>query len=91
MQKAHKAKGFQVISIGVDREFSRSLEFAKGFDPTFSIVADEESELMGLFDVYSMPATFVVDRQGVIRFKDTGFKPEEQLAKLRETVSGLLQ
>ncbi|MFZ4578410.1 MAG: redoxin domain-containing protein [Myxococcota bacterium] len=91
LQKVNKAKGFQVISIGVDREFSRSLEFAKGFDPTFSIVADEESELMGLFDVYSMPATFIVDRQGVIRFKDTGFKPEEQLAKLRDIVSGLLQ
>ena len=88
--KAHGTKGFQVVSIGVDREDGKSLEFAKGFGVNFSVVSDPESELMGLFNVYSMPATFIVDKQGVIRFKDTGFKPEEQLEKLRSAVQGLL-
>lgn len=85
--KEHKAKGFQVISIGVDREDGRSLEFAKGFETPWGIINDPESELMGKFNVYSMPATFIVDRKGVIQFYDTGFKPEEQLQKLRDAIT----
>ena len=88
--KSNKDKGFQVVSIGVDREAARSVEFAKGFEPPWGIIGDEESELMGRFNVYSMPATFLIDRQGVIRFMDTGFKPEEQLEKLRSAVASLL-
>ena len=88
--KSNKDKGFQVVSIGVDREAARSVEFAKGFEPPWGIVADEESELMGRFNVYSMPATFLIDRQGIVRFMDTGFKPEEQLEKLRSAIAGLL-
>ncbi len=90
LQKEHKAKGFQVISIGVDREADRSLEFAKGFEAPWGIIADQESELMGKFNVYSMPATFIIDREGVIRYYDTGFKPEEQLQKLRDGITKLL-
>jgi peroxiredoxin len=37
-----------------------------------------------------MPATFIIDRQGVIRYYDTGFKPEEQLQKLRDGIAKLL-
>ena len=90
LYKENKAKGFQIVSIGVDRESGKSLEFAKGFEATWSVIADAESELMGQFNVYSMPATFIIDRQGVVRFMDTGFKPEEQLEKLRSAVKGLL-
>ena len=90
LQKEHKAKGFQVISVGVDREEGRSLEFAKGFEAPWGVIADAENELMGKFNVYSMPATFLIDRQGVVRFYDTGFKPEEQLQKLRDAIASLL-
>jgi protein-disulfide isomerase/uncharacterized membrane protein len=90
LQKELGAKGFQVLSIGVDREPGKSLEFAKGFEAGWPIVEDPESELMGRFGVYSMPATFLVDRQGVVKFMDTGFKPEEQAAKLRSAIQGLL-
>lgn len=90
LQKEHAAKGFQIISIGVDRQASASIEFAKGFGAPWGIIGDEESELMGKFGVYSMPATFIVDRQGVIRYYDTGFKPEEQLQKLRNAVQSVL-
>jgi protein-disulfide isomerase/peroxiredoxin/uncharacterized membrane protein len=90
LQKEHAAKGFKVISIGVDREAAKSVEFAKSFGAEWGVIGDEESDLMGKFGVYSMPATFIVDRQGVIRHYDTGFKPEEQLEKLRNAVKSVL-
>ncbi len=90
LYKENKAKGFQIVSVGVDRESGKSLEFAKGFEATWSVISDAESELMGQFNVYSMPATFIIDRQGIVRFMDTGFKPEEQLEKLRSAVKSQL-
>ncbi len=90
LEKEHRAKGFQVVSIGVDREAGKSVEFAKGFEAGWSVIEDAESELMGKFGVYSMPATFIIDRQGNIKFMDTGFKPEEQASKLRSAIQGLL-
>ncbi len=84
-------KGFDIVGIGVDDQPQRSLDFAKGFNVEHPIATDPDSKLMGLFGVYSMPATFIVDRQGVIRFMDTGFKPEEQAARLRQTIEDLLK
>ncbi|MSP90189.1 MAG: redoxin domain-containing protein [Myxococcales bacterium] len=90
LYKQHKGKGFQVFSIGVDRETARAVEFAKGFEVPFPIIGDPESELMGQFNVYSMPATFIIDRQGVVRYYATGFKPEEQLEPLRNAITSQL-
>ncbi len=86
----YKAKGFQIVGVGVDTDSSRSVEFAKEHGATWPILADSDSVLFGDFLVYSMPATYLVDRSGVIRYKDTGFKPEEQAEKLKQAIESLL-
>ena len=78
------------IGIGGDNLPEKSLEFAKGYNVEFPIVTDPDSILSGIFKVFSMPATFLVDRQGVVRFMDTGFKPAEQESKLRNAILGML-
>ena len=45
---------------------------------------------MGLFRVYSMPTTYLVDRKGIVRYMDTGFKPAEQAEKLQQAIIDLL-
>jgi peroxiredoxin len=45
---------------------------------------------MGRFMVYSMPATFLIDNKGVIQFQSTGFKPEEDAARLEDAIKRLL-
>jgi len=88
--KEHGKKGFQIVGVGGDKEAERAIEFAKGYEAPWGIIADPDSELAGKFNVYSMPSTYIVDRQGVVRFYDTGFKPEEQLQKLRDAITKLL-
>ena len=85
-----KSKGFQILALGQDGQPDRSYEFAKKYGATFPVAHDADSTLMGLFRVYSMPTTFLVDRQGVVRYMDTGFKPAEQAEKLRQAILGLL-
>jgi protein-disulfide isomerase/peroxiredoxin/uncharacterized membrane protein len=85
-----KKKGFQILALGQDGRAETSYEFAKKFNSTFPVAHDADSTLMGLFRVYSMPTTFLVDRKGIVRYMDTGFKPAEQAEKLRQAILGLL-
>jgi protein-disulfide isomerase/peroxiredoxin/uncharacterized membrane protein len=89
-QTEYTKRGFQILAVGVDTEPKLSVEFAKGFEANFPILPDPESILKGKFGVHSMPATFIVDRQGVIRYADIGFKPEEQAEKLKKAIEELL-
>jgi|GEM_PF-511444 len=89
-QKTLGPKGFQVVAFGTDSTEKRSLDFAKQYDPNFAIVADTQSKASGVFGVHSMPATFLVDRKGVIRYLHTGFKPEEDAAPLKRAIEKLL-
>jgi peroxiredoxin len=54
------------------------------------LVTDPEGALKGKFLVYEMPATFVVDRQGVIRYQVTGFSGADQEAAMRAAIEKLL-
>ena len=86
----YKAKGFQILAFGQDTQAQRSYDFADKYNATFNIAHDEESRLMGLFKVYSMPTTYLIDRKGIVRYMDTGFKPSEQAEKLKQAIVDLL-
>jgi len=90
LYKKFRDRGFEVVAIGVDSTASLSLTFANQFSPTFPIVPDEASNLMGRFGVYGMPATFIADRDGIIRFKGDEFAPDVAISKLNATIEGLM-
>jgi len=87
---AFSKKGFQIIGVGVDTDPQASLDFAKEYKVPYAIVTDSESVLMGRFMVYSMPSTFLIDKKGIIQFQSTGFKPEEDAARLEDAIKRLL-
>ncbi len=83
-------KGLQIVGIGVDNTPEPSLEFAKKFGANFPIITDPESVLMGKMMVYSMPASFLIDKSGKIVYYHTGFKPEEDAIPLKQKIESLL-
>ena len=88
--KQYKNKKFQILGIGVDDDGAASLEFAKTHNVDYPIVTDPDNVLMGTWQVYSMPATFLVDSAGVVKFYSTGFKPEEDAPRLKSRIETLL-
>ncbi len=89
-QKELKSRGFRVVSIGVDNTPEPSIEFAKKFEANFPTITDPQSVLMGKMMVYSMPASFLVDKTGKIVYSHTGFKPEEDAEPLKQKILSLL-
>jgi protein-disulfide isomerase/uncharacterized membrane protein/peroxiredoxin len=84
-------RGFQVISVGVDSLASRSIEFAQSYEANFPVIPDPQAVLKGKYLVHSMPATFLVDGDGVIRYQSTGFDPAEDEPRLRAAIETLLK
>jgi len=83
-------QGLKVVGVGVDTSPQRSLDFAKGFEVNFPVIADPDARLKGKFIVYEMPATFLVDHDGVVRYRVTGFSGDDQEKEMRGEIEKLL-
>lgn len=80
---------FTVIAVNVDEEKSKINEFANSINVTFPfpVIFDKESKLPAQYNVEGMPTTIIIDKEGVIRFKDTGFTSdvkEKMDSKIKE-------
>ncbi|MBC8292178.1 MAG: thioredoxin domain-containing protein [Proteobacteria bacterium] len=84
-------RGFQVIGVGVDSLASRSIEFAESYETNFPVITDPQAVLKGKYLVHSMPATFLVDGDGMIRYQSTGFDPGVDEHRLRAAIEALLK
>lgn len=90
MQEEYGDRGFQVISVGVDRDPKKSSGFARSAGATFPIVLDPKGLIQGLFDVKSMPTTYIIDRQGNIQHKQVGFSPDKTPGTVKPIIERLL-
>jgi len=90
MQKEYGARGFKVVSVGVDTDSRKAAGFARSVGADFPIILDPKGLVQGKFDVKSMPTTYIVDRQGVIQHKQVGFSPEKTPGTVRPIIERLL-
>ena len=90
MQTEYGARGFQVISVGVDTDPRKSEGFARSAGATFPIILDPKGLIQGKFDVKSMPTTYIIDRKGLIQHKQVGFSPDNTPGVVRPVIERLL-
>lgn len=69
---------FTVVAVNVDEEKSKINEFANSINVTFPfpVIFDKESKLPSIYNVEGMPTSIIIDKEGIIRFKETGFTSE---------------
>jgi peroxiredoxin len=51
--------------------------FATELSVTFPIVWDKEKKTAGVYNPPKMPTSYVIDKQGVVRFVHAGYQAEE--------------
>ncbi len=69
---------FIVIAVNVDEDRSKINDFARSINAEFPfpVIFDKESKLPDLYHIEGMPTTIIIDKEGIIRFKETGFTDE---------------
>ncbi len=75
----HAERGFEIVGISVDDAgFEDTVqEFVDENGVTYTILHDAQMQAMDTFHVIGLPATYLVDREGVIRFIRLGPVSEE--------------
>jgi len=91
LQKTYRDKGLLIIAVSVDEKRADMEKFLKANPVTFTVVRDAAQKLVAAAEVASMPTSFLIDRQGKIRFAHTGFRGTATTRKYQEEIEVLLK
>lgn len=89
----YKVDGLEIVAISEDDDGRGLAEFAKGLDTDFPVVWDDEAQgkrIARTWKPTSMPASFIIDREGVVRFTHVGYGDDGDDLALESEVKTLL-
>lgn len=89
LEQAFKAQGLQILGVNLDEERSDAEHFLSKYPADFSVVLDQDQQCAKNFEVQAMPSSYLIDRQGVVRYVHLGFRSSEA-KELRVLVEQLL-
>ena len=72
LQQKLGGKGFRVLAVNVGEGAPRIRQFLERTPVSFTILRDAESEAMKAWRVRMLPASFLVDRRGMLRYQLVG-------------------
>ena len=83
-------EGFQIIAVSVDQKERSMQQFLDRRKPTFTTVHDASQKLVEKAGIQVMPTSFMIDKQGVIRFVHEGWHGKKSAQNLTEEIQTLL-
>jgi len=72
-----------------DEKLKRSSDFITGNKYNFTVLMDNDNQVIGKYKVDGIPTKFIIDRNGMIRFKSVGFASAEKLQNEIELMIGM--
>jgi cytochrome c-type biogenesis protein len=74
LHQAYGGRGLRVLGVSVDAgDADADVEdFARSFGMTYTILRDPDEKVSALFAIPGVPASFLVDREGVVRWRHIG-------------------
>ena len=61
-----KGKGFEIVAVNVKDKRDDAMKFVQNMKLTYPIMLDPEGEVGLLYGAWGMPATYLIDRKGVV-------------------------
>jgi thiol-disulfide isomerase/thioredoxin len=74
LRKRYAERGLVVIGVCVDEDRSDMEDFLKHNKVAFAVVRDASQKLVQHVGVETMPTSFLIDREGKVRFTHTGYR-----------------
>ncbi|GAA0585818.1 TlpA disulfide reductase family protein [Rhizomicrobium electricum] len=78
IQESNGRRGLVVIAVNVDHDKDLAEKFLQRFSPRFKIVYDPHGEIAHQYGLKDMPTSYVIGRDGKVRFTHAGFYPNQQ-------------
>lgn len=83
-----KSRGLEIIAVSTDRSAIGVRDFREEHGLAFPVLMDEDREVTGLYHVFSLPTSFLINRKGYIvekffgAYDWTGQEMKEKIEKL---------
>jgi thiol-disulfide isomerase/thioredoxin len=78
IQESNAQRGLVVIAVNVDHDKDLAEKFLQRFSPRFKIVYDPSGEIAHTYGLKDMPTSYVIGRDGKVRFTHAGFYPNQE-------------
>ena len=94
LEKLHQqlaAQGVVIVGVSIDKERQNAQELAARLGLKFKLLHDPEGKVAELYDPPKMPTSYVIDREGVVRFVNEGFVGAADVAKMKRQLEQLGQ
>ena len=84
------ADRLEVIAVNVDENPKDAQRFLNRFAPKHNVVMDPKGEVAALYELPGMPTSFVIDQEGSVSLRHSGFKPGD-MTSIRRRIHQLLE
>jgi len=84
----YRDRGFTILAVNQGEGRDEVQAFAGEYGMAFPVLLDPEGRVLSLYPTRGIPASFLIDRQGVVRQIVIGALDGDQLAQLVEPLLG---
>ena len=84
------SRGFVIVGVSVDEKPAAYDAFVKKMQPPFAVMRDHEQKLVRAVKVPTMPTSYLVGRDGRVRFVHSGFHGNASEQELRGKIEAVL-
>ena len=89
LYQRYQPMGFTLLGVNVEEDSSAADKVLKDIPVSFPILYDNKNSVSESYQVRAMPSTFLIDRDGNVRYLHKGYQPgyeEEYQQQIRELV-----
>ena len=90
MRSEFPSDRFQIVAVNLDKKKKKALRFLDKHPVGYPSASDPKGRLPGQYGVETMPTSYLIDAEGVIRYVHRGFERGDG-SKLREEIRALLE
>jgi thiol-disulfide isomerase/thioredoxin len=90
LRKEFPADQFQVIAVNVDQDPEKALRLLEKHKIGYPSAADPEGRLPATFNLKTMPTSYLIDRDGIVRLVHPGFRTSD-VDGLRKKIQTLVE
>jgi thiol-disulfide isomerase/thioredoxin len=89
---SYSDKEFSVLTVNLDEETGNYKKFIKNLNKEvpFKTILDPDSKIANAYNIEAIPNTFIIDKNGVIRFIHIGFTNSEK-ETFKKEIESLLE
>ena len=91
LQKKYREQGLMIWAVSVDEKAAKMETFLKKNPVSFAVVRDGEHKLVANVTPETMPTSFIIDREGKVRFIHNGFHGSTTRKQYVEQIESLLK